>query len=329
MRYNRPTMINPHWQQFLESQNARIDGTTVQDFGNLNDELQAALHANWLADLSHFSTIKINGDKTLEFLQGQLTCDVKELKERQATLAACCNPKGRIIANFYMWREQNDYYLLLPQAMVTPTIEHLKKYAIFSKVAVAASADNLIVSGVAGELSKEQKNCATTILIPNPQSLLPTTHLIIADPETMISLWKNAQPHTTPIGALAWHAFNIKNGLSFIYPPTRELFTPQMINLQKLGGVSFSKGCYVGQEIIARTEHLGKLKRHLYHAHSDSDAPPQPGDELKNTAAQTVGIVVAAAPAQNSGFELLAVMQDQMLQQDNNIFYKNVNKLVF
>ncbi len=281
---------------------------------------------HWIANLNDFELIKVSGDKTLEFLQGQLTCDVKQLKEHEASLGACCNPKGRMMANFYIWRDsKNDCYLLLPQSMVLPTIDHLKKYAVFSKVTLTAL-KKMIVE-IAGDLTLEKETSATVIRIPSLQTET-STHLIIADPEASATLYKNIAAKIPPIDALTWHAFNIQNGLGFIYPQTRELFTPQMINLEKQGGVSFKKGCYVGQEIIARTEYLGKLKRHLYRAHVDCESMPQPGDELNNKNEQTVGIVVEAAPAENKGFDVLAVLQDQMLEKDPQIYYQGCELVI-
>lgn len=275
---------------------------------------------HWIANLSHFGLIKVSGDQTLTFLQGQLTCDINQLKQREASLGACCNPKGRMMANFYIWRNQNDCYLLLPQSMVLSTIEHFKKYAVFSKVKLTAVNETVIA--VTGNLNLEKEASKTIILVLTPQSPTPI-HLIVGNSKTMLSFWKNSSKTIVPIDVLEWQAFNIKNGISFIYPQTRGLLTPQMINLQKLGGVSFKKGCYIGQEIIARTEYLGKLKRHLYRAHINCKSSPQPGDELKNKNSQPVGIVVESTPVGNTGFELLTVMQDQLLEKEPHIYYQD------
>lgn len=306
-------MTNSEWHQFLKFQSAHFGDDDVLDYGDPQAELEAEAESRWLTDLSHFSLIQIKGNQASAFLQGQLTCDISKLREHKASLSACCNPKGRMIANFYIWRDQDDYYVLLPRSMASYTYEHLKKYAVFSKVELNTINETVIIE-VSGELNS---TVFSPIKLPNSH------HLIIANAEKIIETWSQLSESKPLIGSLAWRAFNIKHGLVFIYPRTRELFTPQMINLQKLDGVSFTKGCYVGQEIIARTEHLGKLKRHLYHAHVDGGSQPVPGDELHNKNDQVIGIVVESTISKNNGFECLAVLQDQLFQKDGHAFHQN------
>src|SRR3990167_611988 len=294
--------MNTQWQQFLLSQSARIKGNVEP--------------GPWIADASHLGLVEVSGSKSSEFLQGQLTCDIKQLSENTASLGACCNPKGRMIANFYIWPNQEKFYIALPQSMVTTTIEHLKKYAIFSKVALTSLSDDIILLQYFGNPSYIDTALVSLIKIPNG------SHFILGNIDAIIDCWNESIDKATPIDAFACRAFAIKNGLVFIYPTTSELFTPQMINLQKLGGVSFKKGCYVGQEIIARTEHLGQLKRHLYQLHLDLDTEPQPGSVLKNAAHEAVGTIVESAPANEGGFDLLAVIQSQMLEKDQAIYYE-------
>ena len=117
-----------------------------------------------------------------------------------------------------------------------------------------------------------------------------------------------------------------ENGFTFIYQKTSGLFTPQMINLQLMNGVSFSKGCYVGQEVVARTEHLGKLKRHLYRAEVECESPPQPGDKIYQDE-QVMGVVTVSAPNKNGGYTLLAVIQDRALEQEKELLLSNKNPL--
>lgn len=177
------------------------------------------------------STLKLSGIKTQEFLQGQLTCDLRLLTlHGQYSLAACCDHKGRMLANFWVMKWETDFLLILPENMIEITKNHLQKYAVFSKVTLSVGSHPEAMTDVA-------------------------------------ALFKN----------------RIEKGIVILQPKTSLLFTPQMINLQKLGGVSFEKGCYVGQEIIARTEHLGTLKRHLHRLEINSDTPLAPGDPLFKT----------------------------------------------
>ncbi|AAO89982.1 YgfZ/GcvT domain-containing protein [Coxiella burnetii] len=222
-----------------------------------------------------FGFILVKGENAATFLQGQLTCDVREINEIRGALGACCDPKGRMVANFFVFQKNKDYYFLLPKSMISITIAHLKKYAVFSKVELLAV------------------NEAETYSLPEI---------------TLKELDEND-----------WRSLNVRAGLVWVYPQTSGKLIPQMINLQKWGGISFTKGCYIGQEIIARTEHLGKLKRHLYRAFVDSETPPTPGDELKNQNDQTMGIVVEAA-RKNTEYELLVVIQDVALENGDIAF---------
>lgn len=127
-----------------------------------------------------------------------------------------------------------------------------------------------------------------------------------------------------------WRLANIKIGWVWIYPATSNVLVPQMINFQKWGGVDFNKGCYIGQEIVARSEYLGKLKRHLYRANVASDNKPTPGEVLKNQNDQPVGVIVEAAQNENAEYELLGVLQSHAIKKEiifNQSYLKNLEKV--
>ena len=234
--------------------------------------------------LNYFAAITISSVNSTAFLQGQVTCDVYKITETQGSLSACCDHKGRIISNFYIFRQESNYYFLLPKSMVPSTLNHLKRYAVFSKVELAAT-DDLT-------------------------SIKPPTNI------NMIGIKENA-----------WHTLNIDIGLVWIYPQTTASLIPQMINLQRWGAMSFTKGCYIGQEIIARTHYLGKLKRHLYRANVICQILPEPGDELKNQNNQNVGVIVEVASKENKEYKLLVVIQDTVIDNDilfNQAALKNI-----
>jgi len=175
-------------------------------------------------------TYTISGTDSASFLQGLLTCDVNTLNN-SPLLAACCNQKGRIVANFWIQRQGDVFYLTLPKSMVSILQNHLQKYILRSHVQLTT--------------------IDQPVLNQNNQQLI------------------------------------------WILPATSEQFTPQMIDLEKQGGVSFKKGCYLGQEIIARTEHLGQLKRHLYKIIIDNGSAVKISDVIKDSAGQKMGIVIA------------------------------------
>jgi hypothetical protein len=309
--------MNPQWQAFLTAQHAHIDSGSVLDFGDLTQELRTLETHPWFADLSHLSTLCVRGAKAGEFLQGQLTCDIDTLTEGEISLGACCDHKGRMLANFRIWTQQANYYLLLPNRMRDTVMTHLRKYAVFSKVEINPMDETLIAIEYCGE----HPPSVGTVL---PLAKTNSHYLILIHPKNMESIWNTLTTHSTPIGAIAWRAFNIQRGLHFLIPETSGLFTPQMINLQLLGGVSFKKGCYVGQEIVARTEHLGKLKRHQYHGTLNGSTSPQPSDELMNTDSQSIGVITDVAPSLHADFQLLAVIQDRAVSSMADIYYNEI-----
>lgn len=196
-------------------------------------------------------TYEISGADSSHFLQGLLTCDINKL-DGSPLAAACCNQKGRVIANFWIWQEDTSFYLMLPESMGSTLQTHLQKYVFRSQVSI-------------------QPSNRTTISTPPP----------------------------TPTAQPIW-----------ILPETTEQFTPQMIDLEKQGGVSFSKGCYLGQEIIARTKHLGQLKRHLYQITLESEITPQIGTPINNSAGEKMGTIVSI----DNG-DIFAVIEDRSINE--------------
>lgn len=239
--------------------------------------------------LTHFTTLKLSGIKTQEFLQGQLTCDIKLINQHgEYSFAACCDHRGRMIANFWVVRWHNDYLLLLPKDLSQTLALHLKKYAVFSKVSVAENADFFIAEIDTDKNNNNGDDDSVMITLPNPKR-----HIIVSS----VSVSKNDDNYI-------FRQRNIEDELCILSEKTSLLFTPQMINMEKLGGVSFTKGCYVGQEIVARTAYLGKLKKHLQRLQLHSDHPLNPGDDIEN------GVIVDAIEIKKNTYDVLAVMQD-------------------
>lgn len=252
--------------------------------------------------LATLSTIILTGANTQTFLQGQLTCDMDQLNQAgDYSLAACCDHKGRMIANFWVLRKNNDVVLILPTNMRDIVITHLQKYAVFSKVVLTPNNDFSItaIENTEQKDLKNQNNKNTfAITLPNPNR-----HLIIT-----------AYVEASETDDQQWLKNNIQDQFCLLTPETSLLFTPQMINLEKQGGVSFEKGCYVGQEIVARTQHLGKLKRHLHHIQMPADTCPDAGDSLMNDQQIKVGVIVSAISSTENTIDALAVIEDRQLE---------------
>lgn len=309
--------MNPTWKDHLLKAGAFIENDRAIHFSNPEKELQAAQAGTILADLSHFGVIGVSGEDSQTFLQGQTTNDVRLPAER-AQYNSLCTPKGRMLASFLLWRHDDGYLLQLPAVLQAAIQKRLTMYVLRSKVKIRDACEESIRLGVAG--AGAEALLQKTVGMP-PQEILglvrhpaatvirlgPTRFEVVATVEQGPALWGELSSQSTPAGSPCWEWLEIRAGIPVILPQTQEQFTPQMANFEAIGGVSFNKGCYTGQEVVARTQYLGKVKRRLYLAHVHSDSTPQPGDELFG-AEQAAGMVVNAQPAPGGGFDLLAVI---------------------
>lgn len=285
-----------------------------------------------LIDLSSLlSLIQIRGVDAAKFLQGQITCDIRELENNHIAFAACCDHKGRVQANFWIWLQNDSYYLLLPTSMRSLLLSHLKKYAVFSKV-------ELISVEEAWEILTCSLNHMDQIsnLFTAADQIYQKIHIsegigicskipgkkhryLIVTPKDSSPIGDHLKKQIPDKSLLHWHYENITAGLALIYPQTQSLFTPQMINLEKWGGVSFTKGCYVGQEVIARTQHLGILKRHLCIGEIPQSISLTPGDTLINEQNEALGVIIDSCSPSSSATRFLAVVQDRAYSESSPI----------
>ena len=318
--------MNVEWHDFLEQAGAHWDGHQVLCFGQTETELDAALNSDIGCDLSHFGLISAQGTDAEHFLQGQLTSDVRQVTAVHSLLGAHCNPKGRVLASFRLFRREESYFLQLPCTMIAATLSRLRKYVLMSKTTLEDASDALVRIGISGPnaenllrsalgavpatvngvITTDAGSLITVIRLPGLQ---PRFELHGSAPE-LGAVWNALKPNVTPVGAESWRLLDILAGMPTIYPQTVEAFVPQMINLQQLEGISFQKGCYTGQEIVARTHYLGKLKRRMYLARINSPILPHPGDPLfspQADASQSPGQLADACHYPGGGAVVLAV----------------------
>jgi hypothetical protein len=308
------------WHAFLAAAGARFTGDLAADFGDLQGELQAADSGTVLAPLSHLSLISCEGDDAQSFLHNQLTSDVNHLAADHAQLAAWCSAKGRIQASLLLWRSEDGYLLQVAADLAEATAKRLQMFVMRSKVTLAQRHDDLFLLGLAGANAAASLTAAG---LPAPQEAYATAafaagrvanigdqrFIVIAKAEAASGLWQQLAASARPVGLSAWQSLDIRAGQPLVTAATKEAFVPQMLNFDKLGGVSFHKGCYPGQEIVARTQYLGKVKRHMHRAHSTVALAA--GDELYSNAVpdQSCGKVVTATPALQGGWDALVVIQ--------------------
>ncbi|MEO8402041.1 MAG: hypothetical protein ABI597_09655 [Gammaproteobacteria bacterium] len=265
-------------------------------------------------DLTHLGLIQISGAAAKTFLQGQLTCNLDEISSAQSRLGAHCNPQGRVISLFHLFFWQQNYYLQLPRELIPIAIKALQKYAVFFKVSLSDVSDELQQVGYQGtELTSSPKE--TDEQITTPEFVIikplgePTRYQIIGHKTAIASLNLSAEPGTIQ----QWKRLDIKNKLPAIYPETTEKFLPHEINLPELNAVSFQKGCYTGQEIIARMQYRGKLKSRLYQAHVKTPMAIIRGNDIYFEGERS-GSIVDYAQIDYNVYELLIIAKDSDIQ---------------
>ncbi len=305
------------WQLRLETLGATVTDGEVQHFGDPANERAAAANAMVLADLGHLGLIKVSGPDALTFLQGQLTQDVAKITDECAAYAGLCSPKGRLLAHFLAWNSDESFFLQLPRPLVEPIQKRLKMYVLRSKVTIADVAASSIRFGLAGANAARFVASLFGSVPSQPMDIVRTpmgTIIALLNGQYQIlvegdvfALWQRLAQQARPVGASVWRWLRIRAGIPEIYPVTQEQFVPQMVNDDLIGAVSFQKGCYTGQEIVARLHYLGKAKRRMVGAHLDNPEIPQPGDAIYGARlqGQAVGMVVDSALAPQGGWDLL------------------------
>ena len=314
--------MHADWQQHLQSAGARIENHVVSHFGDPQAELRAVQTSTILCDLSHFGLLCFSGEDSRAFLHSQLSSDVQKLTATTAQYSSYCTPKGRVLASFLLWQSDEGYLAQLHGGLRESIQNRLAKFVLRSKVKISDASNMYVSLGLAGN---NADMLAKKLFGAIPQPVLGAAHYqsavlirlspdrfqIISTAEQARAWWEKLSRSAIPVGNRCWDWLNMRNGIPVITPVTQEQFVPQMLNMEIIGAVSFNKGCYPGQEIIARTQHLGMLKRRMYLAHIRSEDSPQPGEELFSGDAQgqASGIIVNAAASPEGGYDVLAVIQ--------------------
>ena len=300
----------------------------VEAFGEPRAELAAARDGTIVADLSHNALLSVTGDDATAFLHGQFTNDVQSLAVGGAQWNGWCSPKGRLLATFLLLKRADEYLMLLPAELAPAIAKRLKMFVLRSKVALAAADARFVRIGLAGNaaLSLAAQHFGSA---PAPMrsveregsicvALDAQRCVLLVDPARGDTTWDALAKQATPAGSDAWAWSLVQAGIPMIVARTQEQFVPQMANFELLGGVSFRKGCYPGQEIVARMQYRGGLKRRMARVHLASGERPHPGDAVyaQGFGDQAAGMVVSAAPAPEGGYDALVVAQIESLERD-------------
>ena len=290
--------------------------------------LEAARDGAVVCDLEPLRVLTATGADAEAFLQGQLSCDVSALAPGVCRYGSYNSPKGRMLANFVLWRDAraNDGFAMLLSADIAEAVaKRLRMYVLRSKVAVADVSSETQRVGVGGpegaaairasfesvpDLLEARHAGAVSLLgLPGPR-------FVVLAPASDTDLRARFRGLATPAGFDAWRWLTIRAGMPVITAATQDAFVAQAANLDILGGIDFQKGCYTGQEIIARTQYLGRLKERTYLFHIET-RDVAAGDRIYSSAyeGQPCGTVVNAAPAPGGGSDLLAVVQIAAAEQ--------------
>jgi len=311
------------WEVYLASKGASFEAyESNNSIARFPKHIQSVQKDTWMCSLDHLGLISISGPDASRFLQGQLTCDVNSIDFGQVVDGAGCNPKGRMYTSFTLINVTDNqdelFWMRSRRSLIESSLENLKKYIVFFKSEMKSLASQYIGIGIGGTNAAK---CVSTLFGTVPTLLNSAiTHeigfVLNASEhserfECWVNLafaeqaWETCSNLCTPVSTHHWLAQNFANGKAEVSADTIEMFTPHMLNYPARGAVSFNKGCYTGQEIVARTEYLGKAKRVLVSATCDETVKNSPplGSELKIEGKYAATLVDAIPPYSHNSID--------------------------
>lgn len=283
-----------------------------------------------IVPLRDYQLIIVSGDDSESFLQGQCTCDFTQLLKNHIVMGAHCTHKGRMNSSFHALRlDEKTIGLRVHKSIADYAKNALQKYAVFSKVSIDIT-DNYYLFGVIGDRPSE--HLAKHIKLPPAGEFCSTQdYIVAAHQHNQIEVWCHepwlkawlSLDNTIPLQASsnAWRLMNIRRGIGEVVAENLDQLLPQELNFQLVNGISFKKGCYTGQEIVARLHYRGQLKKHLYRGYTASDSAPSVNDMITN--AKNKGVIVNVAECGISEYEFLALCDSTMYNTDSCVLEKN------
>lgn len=272
--------------------------------------------------LPHLAILDVTGEDAQNFLHAQVPSDIRTLNAESAQISGWCTAKGRLLTTFVIWPIENGYRLVLAADVRDAIAKRLKMYVMRLKVQVTPATD--VVFGLLNPEATLNNHPLPTVdwqvtrLERVTAIRLDCTRDLLTGPESDLQTLAASNITMKPV---LWMLIDIAQGFPVITQATSEHYVPQMVNLDKLGGVSFKKGCYPGQEIVARTHYLGKIKRHLYRV--SAAQPLTPGAEVRSSLlnGQACGSLLTAAPDAQGQWQALAVLQQDAIE--GSLFLQN------
>ena len=314
--------MNSSWLQSLLDSGAELQGDRVLHFGNADLERRVALTGNVFCDLSHDGLIRLHGADSADFLQAQLANDISGVTADASQTACYLSPKGRVLAVLRVFRHDQAFYLCLPRDLLATITARLRKYVLRAQVTVEDASDAFIRIGLSGPTAEAELESLLGVIPMRPDQVVAagetvTIRLpgaiprfqILGTLERMRWLWERLNVRCAPVGPSPWQLLQILSGVPSIREETMDRFLPQMLNLDRIGAISFSKGCYPGQEVVNRVRTQGAVKRHLRQCRLATEEIPPPATQLL-AGTEPAGEIIEAAPHPDSGCLALAVIRD-------------------
>lgn len=292
--------MNSLWQDFLIQQKAQLDATgAIKHFEFPELERVLIKHGPVMTSLAHHALIQVSGEDAKDFLQGQLSNDIQQLDEEKAQFSAYCDPQGQVLALFLIFKHQDDYFLSFDGTLKEAILKRLTMFVMRSKVTLTDASEQWIRFGFAGQFgdldiqrrlnTKLKKDLTTTlsqedglesvriIKVPGPFH----RYEIFAPVEQAIKAWNLLKQNGDVTNAFDWRLLNIASGIPEVSQATSGQHIAQFLNLDKINVINFKKGCFPGQEIIARLHYRGKAAKRMLRLHLDEVVEQNPGDTLE------------------------------------------------
>ena len=307
------------WLDDLHASGAVLGTARVLHFGDPDAERAALAASPTLHPLLGWSVLRAAGADAGAFLQGQLSNDIGMLNASHAQLSTYCTAQGRMLATLLLWHDAPDYLLQLPADIAGSVRARLQKYILRASATLTDATAQLRLLGLGGPGASAALAALVDLPPAEPMQVArgPEVTVIRLHEQELFEIavpvrhWNNVWDHlggrARAAGEDGWRWRLIAAGIPVVTAATQEQFVPQMANLEQLGAVSFTKGCYPGQEIVARAQYRGEVKRRLFRLHTADAAPVAGQPVFQPGASAPCGIVVNAAPAPGGGFDLLAV----------------------
>ena len=255
--------------------------------------------------LDKTSTIKVEGDDRVQFLQGQLTQDINLISQNKALYAGFCNPKGRVLAFMLCYLNHESIHIQIDSSVQEFILQKLRMYILRSKVSLNLVNETFTCIGFVGSkalLAKKIQPPKNYLDIIQSDGIMimrlgidDDRYQLMGETSKINDFMKLNFSEYSSMSFDDWNNLNILDGIPEIYPITQEAFIPQSLNMDLIEGINFKKGCYTGQEIVARTHYLGRVKRRMYRAFIKSQVDLNPGDQILNKNGEEIGQLVRSA----------------------------------